>query len=122
MSHWNEIGIISLGSWSRQELCPASDIDLLLIGDESKIKVFVNQCMELGLRIRYRTPLNLQNWNEGVESFDILSLLKATGINEIGRSELEKQKKINENLSSKLKKEIFKSIKFEKINRHKRYN
>ncbi len=74
---WQECHPIILGSWARGELSPKSDIDVLFCGDEEKVKKFVDQVQEHGLKLRYRMPYNPEDWTENVEAFDILALLKA---------------------------------------------
>ncbi len=71
---WERSGPIALGSWSRGELCPRSDLDLLFCGDSEAAAQVVGRAQERGVAIRHRTPLNLQDWTEGVEPFDVLSL------------------------------------------------
>src|ERR1700722_4169578 len=47
---------VLLGSWSRRELCPKSDIDLLFTGDEDQVQEFVAKAFRHGLKLRARTP------------------------------------------------------------------
>ncbi len=65
---------LRLGSWSRDELCPKSDIDLLFLGPEEKVKTFVGAAFKQGLKLRARTPENKDDLSIGVEPFDILAL------------------------------------------------
>lgn len=92
---WVDCHPIILGSWAREELSPKSDIDVLFCGDESKVKKFVDQVQEQGLKLRYRMPHNPEDWTENVEAFDILALLKARPWTPEGARKLfEQQKKI----------------------------
>lgn len=75
--NWEGCHPVILGSWARGELSPKSDIDVLFCGDEGKVKKFVDEVQEKGLKLRYRMPHNPEDWTENVEAFDILALLKA---------------------------------------------
>ncbi len=75
IGNFEELKPLALGSWSRGELCPKSDIDLLLLGDEKKVEAFVREAFKRGLKLRARTPEDPKDWTVGVEPFDILALL-----------------------------------------------
>lgn len=68
---------ILLGSWSRHELSPKSDIDLLFAGPESEVKDFVAKALKDGLKLRSRVPEDPEDWSVGVEPFDVLALNNA---------------------------------------------
>ena len=53
-----DVGLVSLGSWSRSELCPKSDIDVILTGEEASILKFVNAAESEGIYLKYRTPVS----------------------------------------------------------------
>ncbi len=72
-----ELKPILLGSWARHELCPKSDIDLLFVGDEGKVKEFTSTAIRSGLKLRARTPEDLNDWTVGVDAFDVLALQSA---------------------------------------------
>lgn len=72
---FEELRPLRLGSWSRHELCPKSDIDLLFLGAEDKVAEFVGQAFKQGLKLRARTPEDSTDLSKGVEPFDILALL-----------------------------------------------
>jgi [protein-PII] uridylyltransferase len=74
---WSKSGPIALGSWSRDELSPKSDIDLLFTGDEGEVLKLVTDFAKHGLKLRYRMPENLSDWTIGVEPFDLLALIGA---------------------------------------------
>lgn len=65
---------VKLGSWARHELCPKSDIDLLFLGPEEKVKEFVGTAFRQGLKLRARTPEDKEDLSKGVEPFDVLAL------------------------------------------------
>ena len=68
------LGPVVLGSWARHELCPKSDIDLVLTGPEDFQAEFVARAFEAGLKLRARAPADPKDWTVGVEAFDILAL------------------------------------------------
>ncbi len=92
---WKETGPILLGSWARGEICLKSDIDLLFCGQEEKVIKLVSYLNEQGYKIRYRMPQDMQDWTQGVEAFDVLSLLKARPLTAEAATKLsEQQQKI----------------------------
>ena len=77
---WAATGPIALGSWSRGELSPRSDIDLLFVGDETAVKNVTTDFAKQGLKLRYRMPEDNDDWTAGVEPFDIVALLGAKAL------------------------------------------
>lgn len=95
---WQESHPILLGSWARNELCPRSDLDILFCGDPEKVKTLVRHLNEQGYKIRSRMPEDPNDWTVNVESFDVLSLLKARPLTTYGAEKLfEQQKRILQN-------------------------
>jgi [protein-PII] uridylyltransferase len=74
---WKAAGPVALGSWSRGELSPKSDIDLLFTGDEAEVLKLVTDFSKQGLKLRYRMPEDPADWTKGVEPFDVLALTGA---------------------------------------------
>lgn len=74
---WEQADPILLGSWARGELCPKSDIDVIFCGSEQIVTQLVKDLELQSFKLRYRVPQNLNDWTEGVQSFDILALLRA---------------------------------------------
>lgn len=68
---------ILLGSWSRHELTPKSDVDVLFAGPEVDVKEFVASAFKAGLKLRSRIPEDPRDWSVGVEPFDVLALSAA---------------------------------------------
>jgi [protein-PII] uridylyltransferase len=73
---WRLARPIILGSWSRHELCPQSDLDVLFLGENSKVINCVQWLNESGIKIRYRVPVDWTDLSVGVEEFDCLNLLQ----------------------------------------------
>lgn len=107
---------ILLGSWSRHELSPKSDIDLLFAGPEDKVGEFIGKAFKAGIKLRARTPENADNWSIGVEPFDVLALHAAIAYEPEGARQLSVQREHAVNT----KKEIYKAIKKEREERRVR--
>jgi len=116
LGNFKDLQPVLLGSWSRHELSPKSDIDLLFAGDEAKVKEFVAQAFRDGLKLRARTPENAEDWSVGVEPFDVLALKSAHGYTSEAAAALHKQK----SLATKSRKAILKAIRLEREERRKR--
>ncbi len=119
---WKECHPIMLGSWSRGELCPRSDIDVLFCGDERKVHALVEDFQERGLKIRYRMPHNLEDWTENVEAFDILALLKGKPLTPEGAVQLFSQQKKIWARKKHFRSVLLKAIKQERSARVHRYD
>lgn len=76
-SLFTQVEIVALGSLSRNELCPNSDVDLIFLGREEDVQRITSDLIEQGWPLRYRTPEDIHDWSKGVEVFDILAILKA---------------------------------------------
>lgn len=107
---------VLLGSWSRHELAPKSDVDLLFVGDESEVKDFVAKAMRAGIRLRSRTPEDPKDWTVGVEPFDVLALHFAVGFTDISQLELQAHNK----LSGSQRRAILSAIQNERKDRRQR--
>ena len=78
---FTDLGPILLGSWSRHELCPRSDIDLIFLGPEEKVKEFSSKAFKQGIKLRARVPEDLHDWTVGVEPVDMLAVISAVAFN-----------------------------------------
>ncbi len=100
---------ILLGSWSRHELTPKSDIDLLFVGPEDQVKNFVHKAFADGLKLRSRVPEDPGDWSVGVEPFDVLALGNAAALfaedEELLRSQKTHARKHRRQILSAIKKE-----------------
>lgn len=119
---WKECHPIMLGSWSRGELSPRSDIDVLFCGDEKKVQALVDDFQERGLKIRYRMPQNPEDWTENVEAFDILALLKGKPLTPEGAVQLFTQQKKIWARKKHYRAVLLKAIKQERASRVQRYD
>lgn len=119
---WKKSRPIKLGSWSRDELCTKSDIDLLFVGDEVAVKTLVDHFVADGIKIRYRMPQDMNDWTVNVNPFDVLALINAKVFFEQDQCDLDFQiQKINiKGLS--FRKKIFKAMVKERKERAQRYD
>ncbi len=119
---WRAAGPIALGSWSRDELSPKSDVDLLFVGNEDDVLKLTTDFSKQGLKLRYRMPEDPSDWTIGVEPFDILALITAVPLTNEVSTELEKQKeKLRANWKA-IRKAIVKAMAVEREARNERYD
>jgi len=121
LPRWSEVKAIRLGSWARGELCPKSDVDLLLLGNEDAVGEFVSAAQKNGIKIRSRMPEDPNDWTIGVEPFDVSALLTAQAFSPEVGAELESQKKKILKTKPALKK-ILAAIRKERMVRQKRHD
>lgn len=119
---WQKTHPITLGSWARGELCPKSDIDMLFCGDEHKVKELSDHLLEQGFKLRYRMPQNPEDWTQNVEIFDILALLKARPWTSEAAKKLHSQQKAIWSQKLKLRRQILKVVREERMSRADRYD
>lgn len=122
LKSYNRLQIFGMGSVARQELCPQSDIDLLIIGPEVRIKEFMQNSFDVGLKIRARTFTDTKDIFEGAEVFDLLSLSQLFPFTTEAHSSLSA---INDSVSKQLQKKrqlILKKLKSEKAERLNRFD
>jgi [protein-PII] uridylyltransferase len=72
---WEQSKPIALGSWGKRQLTVLSDIDLLFLGEEKQVLKVIEHARNNGFELRYRIPLDKQDWTVGVDVFDINSLI-----------------------------------------------
>ena len=77
---WREARPVLLGSWARGELCPQSDLDLLFLGPDEIVSQVTSHFQKQGIKLRSRIPVDKENWCEGVEFKDWLSLRSAQAV------------------------------------------
>lgn len=119
---WQETLPVVLGSWSRDELCPKSDIDLLFCGDESRVKELSDWCHEKGLKLRYRVPQDTEDWQKGVTPFDVLAVLQGKALGEKADSllKIQREKILREGLP--LKRKLLQAMLEERKARQQRFD
>lgn len=121
-SYFDKVHIVETGSWSRQELTPKSDIDVLVLGSDDNVTGFITEMNEKGVKFRYRTPKNEKDWTEGVGAFDVLGLLHAKALDREGEQALEDQKQMILSKGLKSYKGIVKAMAEERASRTHRYD
>ena len=119
---WRKSQPIALGSWARGHLCPRSDIDLLLVGENESVRQWMKQAQEAGFKVRARQPKDLQDWTIGVQTSDEISLLDAHAFFPETEYELNEQKAKILKRPRTWKKARLNTIKMERQTRHKRFN
>lgn len=119
---WREAGPVALGSWSRHELCPKSDIDMVFCGNESDVQRFVGQVQIKGLKLRSRVPEDLADWTIGVEAFDVLAVLQGMALVEEAQPLLQEQKEKIRARGSEFALGLLSAIEREKSQRTARYD
>jgi [protein-PII] uridylyltransferase len=117
---WEDVHPILIGSWARNELCPASDLDIIFVGPDEKVFEFVSSAQEQGLKLRYRVPKSRDDWQEGVQPFDILALFGARALTPFGEKSLQQQKENLQKSAKLLRKQILKAVLEERLKRQKR--
>lgn len=119
---WREVRPIRLGSWSRDELCLKSDVDLLFFGDEAKVKILVEDFQKEGIKIRYRVPADRQDWTVGVQAFDVLALLWARPFSKEDAPALAEQQAKIHACGARYRKQLFREMMRERRERTRRYD
>jgi [protein-PII] uridylyltransferase len=119
---WTLAGPIALGSWSRNELTPKSDIDLLFVGEEEAVRRLTTDLSKQGIKLRYRMPLNASDWTEGVEAFDLLALISAVALSPDVAEELAEQKLLIRKRWSEIRKQIATAMLEERKSRNERFD
>lgn len=120
--HFSDLRLVATGSWVRNELCPLSDLDFILLGDHNHIKQFVDHLEKDGVKLRYRTPADINDWTIGVRAFDILALLNAKGLDKSAQNDLLLQSPIfNKYRHGKGRRYLFKELLLDRIQRKNRY-
>ena len=125
ISGWSEVRPVALGSWSRNELSPKSDIDLLFCGKEAAVRQYVERATEAGLLLSYRMPLNRKDWSEGIETKDLISLLEARPLEIEGKTCLREELSRQQGLltqKKEFKRTLIRHLSQERSARHSRYD
>jgi [protein-PII] uridylyltransferase len=59
---WKTSHPIAIGSWGRGELCPLSDLDVILCGEEADVTRLLSDTEKMGVELKYRYPKNRKDW------------------------------------------------------------
>lgn len=119
---WPASEPIALGSWSRGELAPKSDIDILFVGDESAVKRLCDAAFGEGLKLRYRMPKDLCDWSVGVEPFDVLALFSARALTVSSEEKLRQTQAALLERPKKFRRELLIAIRNERRERAQRFD
>jgi [protein-PII] uridylyltransferase len=119
---WEVAQPVILGSWAREELSPKSDIDLMFLGPEERVKVLVNDFSREGIKLRYRVPLDPADWTKGVEPFDILALFSAVPLSVEAREKLDAELARLGARKNKFRRELLKAMRLERKTRAERFD
>ena len=119
---WEEACPIALGSWGRGELCSGSDLDVIFCGQNKAILEVVREMENLGLKIRYRKPQNMEDWTENVEIMEAGALFGAKAFTDQGFERLECQRNKILKKRKSFRSRLFKAMESERKTRFKRYD
>ena len=119
---WEAAAPIAVGSWSRDELSPRSDLDLVFGGDEASAGEVTRWAQSQGIKIRARVPESREDWTVGVEAFDVLALLRARALVESGEGVLLRQQVQLEARLKSLRRDFFRVCRREREARVKRHD
>ncbi len=119
---WDAAAPIAVGSWSRDELSPRSDLDLVFAGEEAAAAEVTRWAQSQGIKIRARVPESREDWTIGVEAFDVLALLRARALTESGEGVLLLQQVQLEARLKSLRRDFFRVCRREREARVKRHD
>lgn len=119
---WQLAHPIAIGSWGRGELCPISDLDVVLCGDEAPVQKLLEDCEAEGLELKYRYPKNKNDWSEGGNVFETNALFWARPFTREAALALQEQKNLIFKNRKKFRRELLKQFMIEREKRNQRHD
>jgi len=119
---WKASHPIAIGSWGRGELCPLSDLDVFLTGDEAEVTRLLEDTAKMGLDLKYRFPKNKNDWSEGGNVFETNALFWARPFTREAATALQEQKTRVYNTRKKFRAQLLKEFLVERAKRNQRHD
>ena len=119
---WVQALPVATGSWARGELCPRSDLDIVFLGQEDVVLSLVQDFLSRQWPLRYRVPLDPEDWTQGVEAQDILAIPYARALVPEAESLLVEQQKRLKAKGISLWKKLLKFMREEQARRNDRFD
>ncbi len=119
---WKNSHPIAIGSWGRGELCPLSDLDVFLCGDEDSVTKLLDDTAKMGLELKYRFPKNKQDWSEGGNVFETNALFWARPFTREAAMALQEQKTRVYKDRKNFRKQLLKEFMLERTRRNQRHD
>lgn len=119
---WQASEPVIVGSWSREELSPKSDIDLLFLGPEDAVSRLVQDFAREGIKLRYRVPENPEDWTVGVQPFDVVALLSAVPVGPVAAEKLHRQLERLKKEGQKFRRHLLSAMRAERKARNQRHD
>ena len=119
---WKTSHPIAIGWWGRGELCPLSDLDVFLCGEEADVLRLLDETTKMGLELKYRFPKNKSDWSEGGNVFETNALFWARPFTREAAMALQEQKTRVYNNRKSFRKHLLKEFMIERTKRNQRHD